>query len=402
MWADSRFRELVERLACSSTVESSRIFGVRVPLRACPLGAHVDHQGGVVTGVALDRSVLMAAVPTDEAVFRIESHGFPGCIEVPLNDQLQPSSGEWGDYVRAAVMALSKDHRLKIGLRAVVRGDLPGMGLSSSAAVLLAYLFALAQTNGLILEPERMARLVQWAENSYIGLSSGLLDQSIMLFAKEGHLTHIRCSDFSVEQVSLPEPRPDYEVLVAFSGAPRLLVNTGYNSRVVECGEAARRLLIFAGRNPGPKPLLSQVDQEVYEAAGHTLPAPLRGRAAHFFSEDRRVREGVTAWKRGDLPAFGTLVTASGESSIVNFESGTPPLITLFKALREAPGVFGTRFSGAGFGGSCIALVDPSATKSVVEEVSRTYAAAHPDLAATAAYEICRPAGPAQIVRPEA
>ena len=376
------------------------IFGVKSPLRACPLGAHVDHQGGEVTGLALDRSVVLVAHPLDQPVVRMESLNFSGPIEVDLRDAPE-QKGDWGDYLRAAVSVLQMDYRLDRGLSGVMRGDLPGMGLSSSAAVLVSFFLALAEVNQLDLGRATIARLVQRAENEFIGLSSGLLDQSVILFAEIGSLTHIDCTDLSVTQAPLPEGAPDSRVLVFFSGVSRHLVGTDYNSRVDQCSQAAAWLQKAAGRPIGAEPRLGEVAPGIFESFGKDLPQPLNLRAAHFFGEAARVREGVEAWRRGNLGAFGALMTASGESSIVNYQCGTPPLVTLFEELRKTPGVFGTRFSGAGFGGSCLALVESEAAEEIVERVSRDYAAVFPDLAKEARSAICRPAGPAAVVDAE-
>jgi galactokinase/galacturonokinase len=351
--------------------------------------------------MTLDRSILMAAVPLEESVLEIESLEFPGPVEVELTARPPRGTGGWADYVRAAVGVLAADQPITRGLRAVISGDLPGSGLSSSAAVLIAYLFGLAEVNGLDLKSEDTVSLVQRAENSYIGLASGRLDQSVILHASEEHLVHIDCSDFTIEHVPRPTRAPPFRILVAFSGTLRSLVTTGFNVRVEECREAARRLLELADRRPAEAPVLSDVEPRVFEAEGHHLPGPLNRRAAHYFGETARVGEGVAAWRNGDLLRFGELMTASGESSIVNYECGTPPLVTLYELLREAPGVYGTRFSGAGFGGSCIAIADPAACDEAVRMVARGYSQAHPQHAGDSSFHICSSDGSARLFRPE-
>jgi galactokinase/galacturonokinase len=280
----------------------------------------------------------------------------------------------------------------------VIGGDLAGAGLSSSAAVLICYLLGLARANRFDLDRRDVATLVQRAENSYIGVASGLLDQSIILFAGEGHLTHVNVSDLSVERVTAPDGAPEVGVVVAFSGISRVLAGSGFNTRVEECHEAARILLDRGGRAASRRPLLSEVEPEVFDRFAAELPDSLRRRAAHFFGERRRVIDGVEAWRRGDLAGFGELMSASGESSIRNYECGTPELVTLYELLRETPGVYGARFSGAGFGGSCVALADPAAGEEIADAVSRGYAAAHSDAAANAGCHLCTPAGPARFV----
>jgi galactokinase len=188
---------------------------------------------------------------------------------------------------------------------------------------------------------------------------------------------------------------------VAFSGVGRTLAGSAFNSRVDECRKSARRLLELGGEAPGESPVLSDVRPEVFEQHAVDLPQTLRRRAAHYFGEQRRVLTGVAAWRQGDLDRFGALMTASGASSIYNYESGTAELVALYEALRDTPGVYGTRFSGGGFGGSCIALIEPEAGASIIEGVKRRYEIAHPTAAANATFHVCSPGGPAQVVNLE-
>ena len=393
-----RISELISRLGESSSLDRSEAFLVEAPLRICPLGAHVDHQGGVVTGMTVDRQVLMAAVPVTDGVVRVASLDFPGKVVVELEDQVPTRAGDWGDYVRAAVAVLSEEHRLRSAFRGVIGGDLPGAGLSSSAAVLIAYLLALTRVNEIDIGREEISALAQRAENKYVGVASGRLDQSIILFAKHGHLTRVDCSDLSIVQVPLPTGSRDFRVLVVFSGVGRALVGSGFNTRVGECHEAARLMLELGDEASREHPVLSDVQPEIFEQFATDLPQAQRRRAAHYFGEQRRVVNGVEAWRQGDLDRFGALMTASGASSIHNYESGTAELMTLYEALRDAPGVYGTRFSGGGFGGSCIALIEPEAGPSIIEAVQRRYEVAHPEAAAEASFHICCPGGPAQVM----
>ncbi len=398
MELEPRLERLSGRLR-SLGADPEAIFVVRVPLRVCPLGAHVDHQGGVVTGLTVDRGIVLAAAPVEQPVLRVTSLEFPGVVEVRLDHEVCPRRGDWGDYVRGAVTVLGEVGRLRCGLSAVVSGDLPGTGLSSSAAVLLAYLHALAEVNRIELEARRAAALVQAAENRYVGLASGLLDPSVMLWSRAGHLTRIDCDDLTAESVPLPPGAPPFLVLVAFSGLSRQLVATGFNDRVGECQEAARVLLERGGLRPSGTPRLRDVPRELFEAEADRIDPVLARRAIHYFGEQARVGEGTEAWRRGDLSRFGALVTASGDSSIVSYETGTPELVALYRLLIAADGVFGARFSGGGFGGSCVALVDPAAAEGVVAEVERGYAAAYPDLARTASFDLCRTSGPLETLR---
>ena len=199
--------------------------------------------------------------------------------------------------------------------------------------------------------------------------------------------------------VIVPPPAflPPFSILIAFSGLTQSVVSTDYNRRVAECAEAARLLLRAAGRPEAPAQL-AEVSQDEYEANRSALSGPLARRAEHFFSEMNRVRLGVEAWKRGNLADFGQLVSESGRSSIQNYECGCPPMIDLYEILIRTEGVLGARFSGAGFRGCCVALVEPQAEAGVLGEVERAYAVRHPDWAARAQFFVCQSDDGARIL----
>ena len=140
-------------------------------------------------------------------------------------------------------------------------------------------------------------------------------------------------------------------------------------------------MLLQAAGRPDEKPLLGKVKAEEYACYGQRLSGPPARRATHFFSEMERVRDGVEAWRRGDLSAFGRLITASGESSIRNYECGSPPLVALYELLVETDGIYGARFSGAGFRGCCVALAEPERAAAAAARVRNSYLQRFPELA---------------------
>ena len=392
------------------------------PLRICPLGAHIDHQLGLVTGMTIDRNMLLAFAPNREGKVWINSTTFSPAVEFSLDNVPARVPGDWGNYVRGAVMALQQKYNLQYGIYGVVCGDMPIGGLSSSAAVGVAYLLALEQANGLEVPPLENIRLDQYIENVYLGLNNGILDQSIILLSDEQHLTYLDCQSVEVQMIDSPFQQNDFEIVVVHSGISEVLVGTDYNRRVAECQEATRLMLEWAGYNvPDPStPLrpfggaqdrlcsgqgsghsslaLRLVPEEVYHTYGRRLPEKLGKRAAHFFTEMQRVREGVAAWRKGDLDALGQLISASGASSINNYECGCEHLITIYEALNACPGVYGARFSGAGFRGCCIGLVNPAYKGDIVEAIQRRYPQAHPDVAEKYGVYFCHPAGKATML----
>lgn len=389
--------QLVSQLKRKYNVNPADISVVKAPLRICPLGAHIDHQLGLVTGMTIDQSILMAFAPASDGNVQIESLNFPSQITFALDAVPPYKKGDWGNYVRGAVLALQRQHQLNAGLVGVIGGEMPIGGLSSSAAVTVAYLLALEALNRLTLTPADNVDMVRYTENIYIGLKNGILDQSVILFSERDHLTLIDCHSLDIERAAAPAKTDPYEILVVYSGVTQVLVGTDYNNRVAECRQAAQSMLDQAGLEIPADPRLRHVPSEIFWTDGHHLPDKLHKRATHFFGEMQRVRDGITAWQAGDLRQFGQLVTASGESSIKYYESGSPQLITLYEVLRDTPGVYGTRFSGAGFRGCCIALVDPAARESIAEAIHRRYPAEHHQEAQVYSIHYCQPDGPAKV-----
>ncbi|MBI2951409.1 galactokinase [bacterium] len=359
------------------------------PYRICPLGAHVDHQLGRVSGMPIDRGIALAFAPGGRRGVRLRSLDFRGEVAFSLDDVPAKAEGDWGNYPRGALRALRQTHGLRRGLDGVIAGSLPIGGLSSSAAAGVAYLMALGAVNGLSLSPDDLIALDRHIENVYLGLNNGVLDQSVIVAGRKGKLLHVDCLSNERRALDAPEGMPAFEALIVHSGVTQALVTTGYNRRVAECEEAARGLLEMAGGPVPAPPRLRHVSRAAFEAHGERLPDSLRRRARHFFEENDRVAEGARAWTAGDLARFGALMNASGRSSIDHYECGSPPLIALYEILRDLEGVYGTRFSGAGFRGACVALIDPMRRTEVEAEVRRSYAGRFPEYRGRFSIQAC-------------
>ncbi|MGC9467914.1 MAG: galactokinase family protein [Anaerolineae bacterium] len=399
MTLDQQLTLLKDRLSRRTGGSKGDIQIVRSPLRISPLGAHVDHQDGLVTGMALDQAVYLAFVPREDRQIRLESMNFPGSVVFDLDNIPPRVPGDWGNYARGAALALQQRHHVRVGLDAVILGTMPIGGLSSSAAVGIAYLLALELVNDLQLSPAENIELDRYIENVYQGLKNGVLDQSVILLSERNCLTYLDCHSMGVEKIPTAARPEDYEVLVVYSGIRKSLVGTDYNNRVTECQTAARLLLEWAGETSvNGSSRLRFVPPEVYRTFGDRLPAPLDRRARHFFTEVQRVREGVEAWRQGDLAWMGQLMKESGASSVHNYESGSPHLTSLYELLCECPGVYGARFSGGGFRGSCIALSDPTFRDEITSFISTRYPAAHPDIADCYSIHFCHTGEAAHVI----
>lgn len=377
------------------------------PYRVCPLGAHVDHQHGLVTGFAIDKGVDLWWTPSgspclgriSENHVHLESKTFEGTVDFDIDAPSQVKEHHWGDYARGAKYALWKRFELKRGITGVIQGSLPVGGLSSSAAVLIAYVMAFAKANDITLQPFEVVKIASEAEREYIGLNNGLLDQACIALGKKNQLLFLDCdtneyrlipfggqtpkveSQIAVEgQRSKVEGLP-FEIGIFFSGLTRSLVNSDYNLRVYECKTAAWNMLAYTDQplKTFDKTFLRDIPKATYDKTRIAMPARFARRAEHFYSEYRRVRQGVTAWETGNLKLFGKLSFDSCESSIHNYECGSPELIAIYEIMRQLPGVYGGRFSGAGFKGACIALVDPAYKEEIQKVLTEKYLEQFPE-----------------------
>jgi len=389
------------------------------PYRVCPLGAHVDHQHGLVTGFAIDKGVdlyfdvrgQMEDGRCDPHV-HLESRTFEGTVDFDIDAPSQVKEHHWGDYARGAKYALRKRFELKRGITGVIQGSLPVGGLSSSAAVLIAYVMAFAKANDITLQPFEVVKIASEAEREYIGLNNGLLDQACIALSKKNQLMFLDCdsneyrlipfggvktntdkTDETDNKTSVQSEKSvvklktnlcsdlPFEIGIFFSGLTRSLVNSDYNLRVYECKTAAWNMLAYTDQplKTFDKTFLRDISKATFEKTRIAMPARFARRAEHFYSEYRRVRQGVTAWETGNMKLFGKLSFDSCESSIHNYECGSPELIAIYEIMRQLPGVYGGRFSGAGFKGACIALVDPEYKDSIQEELTKRYLEEFPE-----------------------
>ena len=391
------------------------------PYRVCPLGAHVDHQHGLVTGFAIDKGVdlyfdvrsKMADGRCDPHV-HLESRTFEGVVDFDIDAPSQVREHHWGDYARGAKYALRKRFELRRGITGVIQGSLPVGGLSSSAAVLIAYVMAFAKANDITLQPFEVVKIASEAEREYIGLNNGLLDQACIALSKKNQLLFLDCDSddyrlipFGGQRESVKGQRSDdqglpFEIGIFFSGLTRSLVNSDYNLRVYECKTAAWNMLAYQEQplKTFDKTFLRDVPKETFEKTRDIMPARFARRAEHFYSEYRRVRQGVTAWETGNLQLFGKLSFASCESSIHNYECGSPELIAIYEIMRQLPGVYGGRFSGAGFKGACIALVDPAYKEEIQKVLTEKYLEQFPEYEKTFQVFWVKPDDGARFVDP--
>jgi len=364
------------------------------PYRVCPIGAHSDHQLGKITGFAIDKGIHIAYGPKQNGVVEIQSLQFDKRAQWHVISVPDRPQDDWADHLRGATIALGSRYNLRTGLCAVIDGELPIGGLSSSAAVIITFLSALCTMNGIKLSPQELIDISKEAENKYVGVSCGKLDQSCEVYCKKDHLLYLDTRDDTYELIpEHPDMKP-YKFAIFFSGIERTLTGSAFNMRVDECRSAAYALKAFAGMEYGKfeETNLRDVPREVYDNYKHLLPENWRKRAEHWYTEFERVENGAKAWRNGDIEAYGKLCFESGYSSIHNWETGSKELIKLYEIMTQTEGIYGGRFSGAGFKGCCLAIIDPAYEESIVEKVTKEYLKAFPHLEGKFSVHICESA----------
>ena len=351
------------------------------PYRVCPMGAHSDHQFGKITGLAIDKGIHIAYGPKKNGVVEMSSMQFPKRAQWHISQVEEKPVGDWADYLRGATWALSKKYTLRVGICGVIEGTLPIGGLSSSAAVIIAFLSALCKLNNISLSSRELIDTALLAETDYVGVSVGKLDQSCEVFSKKDHLLYLDTKDDSYELIPTNPNMKPYEIAIFFSGVERTLAGSKFNMRVDECRSAAYALKAYAGMEYGKfkDTYLREVPYEVYLEHKDKLPVNFAKRAEHWFTEFQRVQAGAEAWRRGDIEEYGRLSFESGRSSIYNWETGSPELKSLYEIMLHTDGIYGGRFSGAGFKGCCMALIDPSFKESIQQKVTKEYLELFPE-----------------------
>lgn len=367
-------------------------FTAFTPYRVCPIGAHSDHQLGKVTGFAIDKGIYMAYGKKMNGVVEISSLQFQKRAQWHILSVPPERQGDWADHLRGATIALGERYHLRVGICAVVCGELPIGGLSSSAAIIITFLTSLCCLNGISLSERELIGIAKEAENRYVGVACGKLDQSCEVYCRKDNLLYLDTRDDSYELIPAAPSMKPFEIAVFFSGLERSLVGSKFNMRVDECRSAAYALKALSGMEYGKfeDTNLRDVPYEVYLRYRDRLPENWAKRAEHWYTEYQRVEAGAEAWRKGDLFGFGKLSFESGYSSVHNWETGSPELIKLYDIMTHTDGIYGGRFSGAGFKGCCMALIDPAYEEDILEKVGGEYLSAFPGLKGKYSAHICR------------
>jgi galactokinase len=342
-----------------------RIF--RAPGRVNLIGEHTDYNDGFVMPAAIEFSTWVAGAGRPDRVLGIYSENFGDLREFPLDDTAPQRLNHWTDYVRGVAITLERaGYRLR-GTNLLIRGAVPiGGGLSSSAAVEVASAFALLGVAGRTLDRAQIAKLAQRAENEFVGMWCGIMDQFICCHAMAGHALMLDCRSLEFQMAPLPA---GVRMVVGNTMVRHELAGGEYNRRRADCQEGVRHMTRILPQIHA----LRDVTLAELEHYGRDLPDAVFRRCRHVITENTRVEQAANALKQGNLAAFGRLMAESHASLRDDYEVSCKELDTMVDIAVRQPGVIGSRMTGGGFGGCTINLVREDHVAGFCETVSRAY-----------------------------
>jgi galactokinase len=350
-------REFRRRFAALPT------FVVRAPGRVNLIGEHTDYNDGFVLPMAIDRAVWVALRPRGDRRVVGHSLDFHQTVKFSVEGVRDKGTG-WGEYLKGVAWALQEAGYTLQGWEGVVAGDVPiGAGLSSSAALEMATARVFAETSGLPWDPALMARIGQRAENDWVGVNCGIMDQMISAAGVADHALLIDCRSLATQPVPLPSGTA---IVVLDTASRRGLVDSAYNERRTQCEAAAR----FFGI-----PALRDVSVAQFQAQADQLDDVTRRRARHVVTENGRTLRATEAMRRGDAAEMGQLMNASHASLRDDFEVSSDELNAMVACACQQEACYGARMTGGGFGGCAVALVRAEAAHAFAAAVTAGYRA---------------------------
>jgi galactokinase len=342
-----------------------RIF--RAPGRTNLIGEHTDYNDGFVMPAALEYCCWIAAGRRADRRLALHSENLEATSEVDLSSSSLEPAGAWSDYATGVAVMLARAGFEPCGADLLIHSDVPtGAGLSSSAAFEVATACALVDLSGISVDRKRLAQLCQQAENEFVGVRCGVMDQFTSLHGQAGHALLLDCRSLEFEQVPLP---PGVALVLCNTGVNHKLAGGEYNRRRADCEDAVRGL---AAVLPGIR-ALRDVSPEQLEQHKARLPEKTYRRARHVVLENMRVIQAAQALRQGDLERFGTLMQESHASLRDLYEVSCPELDMMVELAHRQRGVYGARMTGGGFGGCTVNLVEARYVEGFRREIARAY-----------------------------
>lgn len=342
---------------------------VRAPGRVNLIGEHTDYNAGFVLPAAIDRATFIAASPRSDRRVLVVAADLNEEDEFALDHIERSGMRPWSNYIRGMVRALLVAGHNIGGANLVVASSVPrGAGLSSSAALEVATGYVFQIFHKLNILGDELALMAQATENHFVGVNCGIMDQFIVTLGQANHALMIDCRDLSYQAVPVPT---NAAVVICDSHIERSLAASAYNQRRAECEQAVE---LLKAHLPGIKALRDVTSQQL-EKYGHVLPAVVRQRARHVVSENERVITGANALRNGDISEFGRLMNASHASLRDDYAVSIPEMDSLVASAQRVSGCYGSRLTGAGFGGCTVSLVAIDAVERFRHEVAANYLA---------------------------
>ena len=339
----------------------------RAPGRVNLIGEHTDYNDGFVLPVAIDFFTWAATQVRHDLRLNISSLEFPNTVSLVLDGNLQPRR-DWSDYVVGVLAELLKSSNQDNGADYLVHGEVPiGAGLSSSAALEVATGFAMLSSQQRPIDRTELALLCQRAENQFVGMRCGIMDQFISCHGKAGHALMLDCRSLEFELL----PMPSHALVVICNTMVKHSLAAGeYNARREDCETGVRLLSQWL---LGVK-ALRDVSVEQFAHYSDLLPQVIAQRCRHVITENERVQRAAAALKRGTLDEFGQLMAQSHRSLRDDYAVSCPELDIMVELASRQSGVFGSRMTGGGFGGCTVNMVEADAAEAFVDNVRAGYA----------------------------
>lgn len=340
--------------------------------RICPLGAHVDHQKGFVTGFLVNKGISIDYDKINDSKVIIYSEYFKDILSIDLCTKSNLTN-TWKDIFIATINELLTRYELKKGINGKIYSDIQFIGgLASSSACIISFSKAILNVNDLIFSDEEMVDLVYNVEKKQLGINVGKLDPSCQVFGKENGLLFL---DTKTQEYSRVDAKMDFDLLLIQTGAERNLKATEYNKRVCECQEGVKVLSEITQKD---HEVIRDVSIQTYQRYKNKLEEKARKRLEHYYSETKRVFWGMEKWASGNIEAFGELVFQSCESSLQNYESGSLEMSEMLDILNKIKGIYGGRFLGGGFNGNFFVMTKKNKSEEISLEIKKAYSKLHP------------------------
>lgn len=365
---------------CSNFDRRGKPRTFQAPGRVNLIGDHTDYNDGFVLPAAIDRQIVVAATPREDSLINVYALDFDQWDHFDLQKEIaRLSENSWSNYIRGMAWSLLREGCKLRGMDAAVGGDIPiGAGLSSSAAIEVAVGYAMLQLSDNERDRKFLALAAQKTENDFVGMRCGIMDQYISCLGQRNHALLIDCRDLGYRAIPIPA---GVLIVIVDSGVHRGLVDMEYNARRLECESAATHFGIRA---------LRDVSLKAFKNRAHELAPTACRRARHVITENDRTVSAAEALEVDDLKAIGQLMVASHASLRDDFEVSCPELNLLVEIGLGVKGVYGARLTGAGFGGSMVALVQPEAAAELTAAITERYG---PESGRQATVYVCKASG---------